>query len=250
MNLKDIKSYKDACKIINRKPRRYRDNHINAYEQLSTITAAVNYIETGTQWKHIVKPNNKFYEIYYWKTFNSHSNNESDEGLFSLSSDGGVGLSVAHIGSNLRFATSRGAEYVKTTFKILLRQWFDPDSIKQQGTALAILFICLINKLKKDMTLEQFQNLKIGDIVVAKLVNSKQSRVNTVTNIDRGNLKLHIGKSGKWRSYLQFEVLTADYVVKWIKRRIDSKSSPHFTIEVKSDTEVTFKVHKKVQFNQ
>lgn len=53
MNLEDIKSYKDACKIINRKPRRYRDNHINAYEQLSTITAAVNYIETGTQWKHI-----------------------------------------------------------------------------------------------------------------------------------------------------------------------------------------------------
>lgn len=73
------------------------------------------------------------------------------------------------------------------------------------------------------MTLEQFQNLKIGDIVVAKLVNSKQSRINPVTNIDRGNLKLHIGKSGKWRSYLQFEVLTTDYVVKWIKRRIDRK---------------------------
>ena len=33
------------------------------------------------------------------------------------------------------------------------------------------------------MTLEQFQNLKIGDIVVAKLVNSKQSRVNPVTNL-------------------------------------------------------------------
>lgn len=47
MNLEDIKSYKDACKIINRKPRRYRDNHINAYEQLSTITAAVNYIENS-----------------------------------------------------------------------------------------------------------------------------------------------------------------------------------------------------------
>lgn len=131
MNLEDIKSYKDACKIINRKPRRYRDNHINAYEQLSTITAAVNYIETGTQWKHIVKPNNKFYEIYYWKTFNSHSNNESDEGLFYLDSHLSVGESGANVGSNLRFATSRGAEYVKTTFKILLRQWFDPDSIKQ-----------------------------------------------------------------------------------------------------------------------
>ena len=29
MQREDIKSYKDACKIINRKPRRYRDNHIN-----------------------------------------------------------------------------------------------------------------------------------------------------------------------------------------------------------------------------
>ena len=99
------------------------------------------------------------------------------------------------------------------------------------------------------MTLEQFQNLRIGDLVVTKSAGN-QSSVNPVTNIDRKNSKLHIGKTGKWRSYLQFEVLTADYVVKWIKRRIDSKSSPHFTIEVKSDTEVTFKVHKKVQFNQ
>ena len=39
------------------------------------------------------------------------------------------------------------------------------------------------------MTLEQFQNLKIGDIVVAKLVNSKQSRVNPVTNIDKGTIQ-------------------------------------------------------------
>lgn len=100
------------------------------------------------------------------------------------------------------------------------------------------------------MTLEQFQNLKIGDIVITKVISSEQNRVNPVTNIDRGNLKLHIGRSGKWRSYSQFEVLTADYIVKRIKRRIDSKPSPHFTIEVKSDTEVTFKIHKKVQFNQ
>ena len=99
------------------------------------------------------------------------------------------------------------------------------------------------------MTLEQFQNLRIGDLVVTKSAGN-QSSVNPVTNIDRKNSKLHIGKTGKWRSFLQFEVLTIDYVVKWIKRRIDSKSSPHFTIEVKSDTEVTFKVHKKVQFNQ
>lgn len=130
MNLEDIKSYKDACKIINRKPRRYRDNHINTYEQLSTITAAVNYIETGTPWKHIVKQNNRFYEIFYYKPFSTHSNNESDKGLFYLHSAHGVSSSYAHIGSHLRFATKRGAEYVETTFEILLRQWFDPDSIK------------------------------------------------------------------------------------------------------------------------
>lgn len=248
MNLKDIKSYKDACKIINRKPRRYKDNHINIYEQLSTITAAVNYIETGTQWKHIVKPNNKFYEIYYWKTFSTNSNDKSDKGLFLLHSDRGFGASNASIGSDLRFATSRGAEYVKTTFEILLRQWFDPDSIKQQGTALAVLFIYLINKLK-DMTLEQFQNLRIGDLVVTKSAGN-QSSVNPVTNIDRKNSKLHIGKTGKWRSFLQFEVLTIDYVVKYIKRRLNSRSSPYFTIEVKSDTEVTFKIHRKIQSSQ
>lgn len=130
MNLEDIKSYKDACKIINRKPRRYRDNHINIYEQLSTITAAVNYIETGTQWRHIIKPDNKFYEIYYWKTFRTYLNDKSNGGLFALGSSDGVSGSFANVGSNLRFATRRGAEYVKTTFKILLRQWFDPDSIK------------------------------------------------------------------------------------------------------------------------
>lgn len=130
MNLEDIKSYKDACKIINRKPRRYRDAHINTYEQLSTITAAVNYIETGTQWKHIVKQNNKFYEIYYWKTFSTNSNIKSDNGLFLLYSYNGVSYSYANISSDLRFATERGAEYVKTTFETLLRQWFDPDSIK------------------------------------------------------------------------------------------------------------------------
>lgn len=243
MNLEDIKSYKDACKIINRKPRRYRDSHINTYEQLSTITAAVNYIETGTPWKHIVKSNNKFYEIYYYKTFSTHSM-DSDKGLFFLNSGRGVGSSGAAVGSDLRFATARGAEYVKTTFEILLRQWFDPDSIKQQGTALAVLFMCLINKLK-DMTLEQFQNLRIGDLVVTKSAGN-QSSVNPVTNIDRKNSKLHIGKTGKWRSFLQFEVLTTDYVVKYIKRRLNSRSSPYFTIEVKSDTEVIFKIHRRI----
>ena len=45
------------------------------------------------------------------------------------------------------------------------------------------------------MTLEQFQNLRIGDLVVTKSA-SNQSSVNPVTNIDRKNSKLHIGKTG------------------------------------------------------
>lgn len=46
MNLEDIKSYKDACKIINRKPRRYRDNHINAKDLLGTIENLNNKLKT------------------------------------------------------------------------------------------------------------------------------------------------------------------------------------------------------------
>lgn len=95
------------------------------------------------------------------------------------------------------------------------------------------------------MTLEQFQNLRIGDLVVTKSAGN-QSSVNPVTNIDRKNSKLHIGKTGKWRSFLQFEILTTDYVVKYIKRRLNSRSSPYFTIEVKSDTEVIFKIHRRI----
>lgn len=96
------------------------------------------------------------------------------------------------------------------------------------------------------MTLEQFQNLRIGDLVVTRSCDtgSRKSSVNPVTNIDRENLKLHIGKTGKYRSYSQFEVLTTEYLVKHIRKRLNSKQSPYFTIEVKSDTEVVFKINK------
>ena len=44
MKREEIKSYKDACKVIGRKPRTYKDKHLNLYEQLSTIIAALNFI--------------------------------------------------------------------------------------------------------------------------------------------------------------------------------------------------------------
>lgn len=47
MNLEDIKSYKDACKIIGSTPRHYKDNHMNVYEKLTTIVEAVNTVEVG-----------------------------------------------------------------------------------------------------------------------------------------------------------------------------------------------------------
>lgn len=33
MKREEIKTYKDACKVIGRKPRTYKDKHLNLYEQ-------------------------------------------------------------------------------------------------------------------------------------------------------------------------------------------------------------------------
>lgn len=53
MQREDIKSYKDACKCIGRKPRRYKDVHMNTYEQLTTIIAALNFIANDNKlWHH------------------------------------------------------------------------------------------------------------------------------------------------------------------------------------------------------
>lgn len=82
----------------------------------------------------------------------------------------------------------------------------------------------------------------ILDIIINDNDNISQETFECFTEAIEENPKIDLIK------YINQEI--ADYVVKWIKRRIDSKSSPHFTIEVKSDTEVIFKVHKKVQFNQ
>ena len=49
MKREEIKSYKDACKVIGRKPRTYKDKHLNLYEQLSTIIAALNFISNDNK---------------------------------------------------------------------------------------------------------------------------------------------------------------------------------------------------------
>ena len=61
MKREEIKSYKDACKVIGRKPRTYKDKHLNLYEQLSTIIAALNFISNNNKpWI----PKFNYYYIY------------------------------------------------------------------------------------------------------------------------------------------------------------------------------------------
>lgn len=63
MKREEIKTYKDACKVIGRKPRTYKDKHLNLYEQLSTITAALNFISNNNKpWE----PKFDYYYIYSW----------------------------------------------------------------------------------------------------------------------------------------------------------------------------------------
>lgn len=59
MKREEIKTYKDACKVIGRKPRTYKDKHLNLYEQLSTITAALNFISNNN------KPWEPKFDYYY-----------------------------------------------------------------------------------------------------------------------------------------------------------------------------------------
>lgn len=122
MKLEDIKSYKDACKVIDRRPRKYKDIHLNTYEQLSTITQAINYIESGKMWKNIIEKNKYFFEIYYVKRYNNASI------ISELCLDSHCELNCAYIcaGNYLLFTTRQGAEYAQNMFKSLLQKWFDP----------------------------------------------------------------------------------------------------------------------------
>ena len=87
MKREEIKSYKDACKVIGRKPRTYKDKHLNLYEQLSTIIAALNFISNNNKpWT----PKFDYYYIYSWLHRKDGYNKSA--GLFDLDSAAGFGL--------------------------------------------------------------------------------------------------------------------------------------------------------------
>lgn len=122
MKREEIKSYKDACKVIGRKPRTYKDKHLNLYEQLSTIIAALNFISNGNKpWT----PKFDYYYIYSW-LYREGEHNKS-AGLFALGSLGGLDYSYAHVGTSLKIKERKDGNYIIENFKELLQDWFWGD---------------------------------------------------------------------------------------------------------------------------
>lgn len=119
MKREEIKTYKDACKVIGRKPRTYKDKHLNLYEQLSTIIAALNFISNDNKpW--ISKFD--YYCIYSW-LYRKDEHNKS-AGLFRLSSHSGLDYSLAHVGASLKIKEREDGNYIIENFKELLQDWF------------------------------------------------------------------------------------------------------------------------------
>lgn len=122
MKREEIKTYKDACKVIGRKPRTYKDKHLNLYEQLSTITAALNFISNNNQtWE----PKFDYYYIYSWLYRRSGYNKSA--GLLLLDSDAELDGSFAYVGTSLKIKEREDGNYIIENFKELLQDWFWGD---------------------------------------------------------------------------------------------------------------------------
>lgn len=118
----EIKSYKDACKVIGRKPRTYKDKHLNLYEQLSTIIAALNFISNDNKpWT----PKFDYYYIYSWLHREDRYNKSA--GLFVLASRAGLDYSYAGVGTSLEIKEKKDGNYIIENFKELLQDWFWGD---------------------------------------------------------------------------------------------------------------------------
>lgn len=122
MKREEIKSYKDACKVIGRKPRTYKDKHLNLYEQLSTIIAALNFISNNNKpWKSKFD----YYYIYSW--LNRRSGYNKSTSLFTLYSSDGLDYSYATVGTSLKIKERKDGIYIIENFKELLQDWFWGD---------------------------------------------------------------------------------------------------------------------------
>lgn len=122
MKREEIKSYKDACKVIGRKPRTYKDKHLNLYEQLSTIIAALNFISNSNKpWT----PKFDYYSIYSLLYREDRYNKSAS--LFLLVSNVGFNHSHGTIGTSLKIKERADVNYIIENFKELLQDWFWGD---------------------------------------------------------------------------------------------------------------------------
>lgn len=122
MKREEIKTYKDACKVIGRKSRTYKDKHLNLYEQLSTIIAALNFISNNNKpWT----PKFDYYYIYSWLYRRSGYNKSTS--LFYLHSRTGLDYSYATVGTSLKIKEREDGNYIMENFKELLQDWFWGD---------------------------------------------------------------------------------------------------------------------------
>lgn len=119
-----VKDYKSACAVLGKKPidkRRKLDEHVLLYIQLCTITQAINFIANGDKpWIPEYKQNKPIKTWYSWWYIDWNKiKNGSKAGLFALSSNDGLGIAAAHIGTHLRFISRDAAEYAAKTFQPL-----------------------------------------------------------------------------------------------------------------------------------
>ena len=122
MKREEIKTYKDACKVIGRKPRTYKDKHLNLYEQLSTIIAALNFISNDNKpWT----PKFNYCCIYSW-LYKEDEHNKSASSFY-LCSDLGLDGSFAGVGTSLKIKERKDGNYIIENFKELLQDWFWGD---------------------------------------------------------------------------------------------------------------------------
>lgn len=116
MQREDIKSYKDACKCIGRKPRQYKDAHMNTYEQLTTVIAALNFIANSNKpWQHELHKGIPHWYIWY---------TSCAAGSLTVYSNNGLGRSDADVGTQLRLKECDDADYLRKNFTDLLFNWF------------------------------------------------------------------------------------------------------------------------------
>lgn len=122
MKREEIKTYKDACKVIGRKPRTYKDKHLNLYEQLSTIIAALNFISNNNRpWEP------KFNYYYIYSRLNRKDGYNKTTSWFYLCSRDELDSSAASVGTSLKIKEREDGNYIMENFKELLQDWFWGD---------------------------------------------------------------------------------------------------------------------------